>query len=384
MPLLNRPLLVTVGASLALAVAAGAFVLSTRGQAAPKNAPKTPLVSVTASRVIDIPIDLPAQGHVVPLNFVDIRPQLNGIVRSVDFKEGDDVKAGQLLFTLDDSDARAQLAKADAQSANVAAQLADARREQQRAQTLVAAKFVAPSTLDTATGKADALAAQLRAAGADAASARTQLGYLRIVAPIAGRAGAMSVHRGSLAQTGAAAPLVTISQFSPVGVEFSLPERDLQAVLAARYAGTVSVAIDGAIEDTGKLTFINNTIDPATATINLKASFPNQHGRLWPGGFTRVIVHAGISRAAVVLPPQAVQEGPGGRFVFTVGTDSKVTARPIDLLRVQNQLAVIGGLGAGQQVVLEGGKNLRSGMAVRVAAASASTAAPAAALAAAP
>jgi RND family efflux transporter MFP subunit len=373
MPLSKRPLLLAVGAALVLALAGGGYRLSARSQAAPKAAPKTPLVSVTASRLVDIPIDLPAQGHVVPLNFVDIRPQLNGIVRSVDFKEGDDVKAGQLLFTLDDSDARAQLAKADAQSANVAAQLADARREQQRAQTLVAAKFVAPSTLDTATGKAEALSAQLRAAGADAASARTQLGYLRIVSPIAGRAGAVSVHRGSLAQTGAAAPLVTIAQFSPVGVEFSLPERDLPAVLAARDAGAVSVAIDGSTDEMGKLTFINNAIDTATATINLKASFANPRARLWPGGFTRVIVHAGTSRGAVVLPPQAVQDGPAGRFVFTVGADAHVTARPVELLRVQDQLAVVRGLAAGEQVVLEGGKNLRSGMAVKIAPAVAST-----------
>lgn len=363
MPVLKRFLLLAANVSV---VAAAAFYCAP-GKAAPKAAPKTPLVSVIASRLVDIPIDLPAQGHVVPLNFVDIRPQLNGIVRSVDFKEGDDVKAGQLLFTLDDSDARAQLAQDDAQSANVAAQLAYARREQQRAQTLVAAKFVAPSSLDTATGKADALAAQLRAAGADAASARTQLGYLRITSPIAGRARAVSVHRGSLAQTSAAAPLVTISQFSPVGVEFSLPERDLQAVLAAREAGTVSVAIAGSADDVGKLTFINNAIDTATAIINLKASFANAHGRLWPGGFTRVIVHDSTSRAAVVLPPQAVQDGPAGRFVFTVGADAKVTARPVELLRVQNQLAVVQGLAAGEQVVLEGGKNLRSGMAVKIA-----------------
>lgn len=366
MPSLKRTLLIGLGGVLSLA-AAGAVIVATRGNAAPKSAPKAPLVSVIASRVVDIPIDLPAQGHVVPLNFVDIRPQATGIVRSVDFKEGEDVKAGQLLFTLDDSDARAQLAKADAQTAGVVAQLADARREQQRAQTLVAAKFVAPSTLDTATGKAEVLGAQLRAAGADAASARTQLSHLRIVAPISGRAGAITVHRGSLAQTSAVAPLVTISQFSPIGVEFSLPERDLAAVLAARDGGAVSVAIDGAADDPGTLTFINNAIDPATATISLKASFPNRRGRLWPGGFARLIVHAGISKAAVVLPPQAVQEGPAGRFVFVVGAGATVTSKPVELLRMQDELAVVGGLGAGEQVVLEGGKNLRTGMAVRIA-----------------
>jgi RND family efflux transporter MFP subunit len=160
---------------------------------------------------------------------------------------------------------------------------------------------------------------------------------------------------------------VTISQFSPIGVEFSLPERDLAAVRAARDGGTVSVAIDGAADDAGALTFINNAIDPATATISLKASFPNRRGHLWPGGFARLVVHAGISKAAVVLPPQAVQEGPAGRFVFVVGAGATVASKPVELLRMQDQLAVVGGLGGGEQVVLEGGKNLRTGMTVRIA-----------------
>ncbi|MDL2353893.1 MAG: efflux RND transporter periplasmic adaptor subunit [Pseudomonadota bacterium] len=361
----SRPVLIVV--SLAAAIAAVAAVVSVRGQAAPAAPKKAPLVSVVDTRIMDIPVDLPAQGHIVPLNFVELRPQMTGIVMAVNFHEGDDVKAGQLLFTLDDSDARAQLAKADAQGALIGAQLADARRELQRAQALVASRFVAVSAADSAASKVDALLAQVRAAAAEASSARTALSHARIVAPIAGRAGAVAVHPGSLAQSGAAAPLVTLSQFSPIGVEFSLPEHDLAAVLAARDAGTVSVSLDGADDAPGKLTFINNTINPDSATINLKASFANPRQRLWPGGFARLVLHAGVSRAAVVLPPQAVQEGPAGRFVFLLGADGKVAARPVRLLRVQNEMAVIDGLGGGERVVLEGGANLRGGMSVRLA-----------------
>ncbi|MDB5754273.1 MAG: family efflux transporter, subunit, partial [Massilia sp.] len=308
-----------------------------------------------------------AQGHVVPLNFVDIRPQVTGIVRTVNFHEGEDVKAGQLLFTLDDSDARAQLAKAEAQGALIGAQLADARRELQRTQALVASKFIAVSVADTASSKVDAFVAQARAAAAEASSARTLLGYVRIASPIDGKAGAVMVHPGSLAQTGGVVPLVTISQFSPVGVEFSLPEHDLAAVLAARDAGKVSVSLENSPDAEGKLTFINNTIDQGSATINLKASFPNARQTLWPGGFARVVVHAGVSHGAVVLPPQAVQEGPSGRFVFLLGADSKVTMKPVSLLRVQNEMAVISGLNGGERVVLEGGQNLRPGMSVQLA-----------------
>lgn len=344
-----------------------ATIVLPHGQVASGPAKKAPLVSVIDARSMDIPIDLTAQGHIVPLNFVDIRPQLSAIVLTVHFREGEDVKAGQLLFTLDDRDARAQLLKAEAQGALIAAQLADARRELQRAQALVASKFVALSAADAAAGKVDALLAQSRAAAADALGARTMLAHARILAPITGRAGAVALHPGSLAQTGATAPLVTIAQFSPVGVEFSLPEQNLPVLLAAREAGTVHISLDGGAEDDGRLVFINNTINRDSATINVKASFPNRRQTMWPGGFARIVVHAGVSRAAVVLPPQAVQEGPGGRFVFLMGADSNVAARPVTLLRVQDGRAVVAGLSGGEKVVLEGGQNLRTGMRVELA-----------------
>jgi RND family efflux transporter MFP subunit len=328
-----------------------------------------PLVSVTDTRAVDIPVDLAAQGHVVSLDFVDVRPQLTGTLLSVHFREGDAISRGQLLFTLDDSDARAALAKAQAQVGLAEAQLADARREHQRAQALAASKFIAPSAVDTAASKADALLAQVRAAQAEAAAARTTLSRTRIVAPIAGRAGAVVVHPGSLVQAGSAAPLVTIAQFSPVGVEFNLPEHDLPALLAARAAGPVAVSVQdtGGTGAEGTLAFINNTINRDSATIDLKASFPNPKQTLWPGGFVRVVVHAGTSAGAVVLPPQAVQDGPEGHFVYLVGADGKVASRPVRLLRIQDEMAVIAGVPGGLRVVLEGGQHLRPGMRVRIA-----------------
>ncbi len=353
-------------ASLVLAaLASTAFTLSGCSKPAPHETKAAPLVSVTQTHSRDIPIDLAAQGHVVALNFVDVRPQLNGTITSVRFHEGQDVRAGQLLFTLDDSDARAQLAKAEAQAAMAKAQLADARREYQRAQALVASKFVAVSAVETAASKVDALLAQVRAAEADASSARTTLAHTRIVSPIDGKAGAVSVHPGSLAQTGTGAPLVTIAQFSPVGVEFILPEQNMPALLAARATGPVHVSLDGTAQE-GELVFINNTVNPDSASISLKASFPNPRQSLWPGEFVRVVVHAGMSHGAVVLPPQAVQEGPAGRFVYIVGAGDKVAAKPVQLLRIQDGVAVIEGLGAGVRVVLEGGANLRPGMQVKI------------------
>jgi RND family efflux transporter MFP subunit len=375
---------IAAAAALALGAAIAAAALHTtpseKGAAAPARAP---LVSVTETRVVDIPVDLAAQGHVVPLDFVDVRPQLTGALLSVHFREGDAVTRGQLLFTLDDSDARAALAKAEAQVGLIEAQLADARREHQRAQALVASKFIALSAVDTAASKVDALLAQVRAAQAEAAAARTALSRTRIAAPIAGRAGAVAVHPGSLVQAGGSAPLVTISQFSPIGVEFNLPEHDLPMLLAARAAGPVAVAVQdaGGAGADGTLAFINNTINQDSATINLKASFPNPQQTLWPGGFARVVVHAGTSRGAVVLPPQAVQDGPEGRFVYLVGADGKVASRQVTLLRIQDEIAVVAGIDGGRRVVLEGGQNLRPGMQVRIAKAAAPAVAAVAAVA---
>lgn len=366
----------------AAAVAAGALAWAAwpAGRQAPQATKPPPLVTIATSRAMDVPIELSAQGHLVALNLVEIRPQVTGVIRSVHFREGEQVRAGQLLFTLDDSETLATLRRSEALAAQIKAQLADARRELLRSKELVASRFIAPSAVDTAASKADALQAQLDAAGADVDSARVALSHTRISAPIAARTGALAVHPGSLAQTGAATPLVSLAQFDPIGVEFSLPENDLQAILAARgaHGAPVPVSIDDAAGKpvAGTLSFINNTVDSSTGTIALKAEFANAAQALWPGAFMRVTVHAGRDPGAVVLPPQALFEGPNGRYVYLLGAGDKAEIRPVTLLRIQDALAVVGGLAAGQRVVLEGGQNLKPGMAVRIAAPALAKAAP--------
>ncbi len=365
----------TVAAGLALALG---FSQSPKSDA---SAAKKPLlVSTTLSQTQDLPIEFSAHGHLVSMNQVDVRAQLTGIILGVHFKEGDDIRAGQLLFTLDAGDATAQLQRAQALAAQVNAQLADARRDFSRATEMAKANFIAPSALDTAASKVDALQAQLQAAQADIGVARVALAHTRILAPISAKAGALSVHAGSLAQSGAAAPLVTLAQLDPIGVEFSLPEQDLGPLLAARAQAPVVVTMSGAAGQLieGQLSFINHTVNIDTGSINLKAVFANRQQLLWPGAFAPVTVRAGWSRGAVVLPPQALLEGPNGRFVYRVGADSKVSAMPVTLLRLQQEMAVIAGLPSGERVVLEGGNKLRSGMSVQVATAPPAAAASAA------
>jgi RND family efflux transporter MFP subunit len=355
---------VGIGASTVVAINA-----SFGGPAKSAKSTKIPLVSVVTASMTDMPIEYTAQGHLVALNQVDVRPQVTGTILKVYFKEGDDVHAGQALFSLDATDATAQLNKYIAQAAQINAQLADAQRDYTRSRELVKSDFIAPSAVDTAASKVDALQAQLTAARADIDSARVALSHTRITAPVSAKAGAVTVHPGSLAQLSATAPLVTLVQFDPIGVEFTLPEQNLKSILTARMTAPVmvSVAAPNGKNIDGQLSFINNTVNADTATISLKASIPNPHADLWPGSFARVIVHAGIDKNVVVLPPQALLEGPSGRFVYTVGADSKVAQKKVTLLRIQQEKAVVEGIASGERVVLEGGQNLRPGVQVQVA-----------------
>lgn len=368
---MKKSVRIALGAAVLALILAGTLG---RQMFAPDGAAKSaarksaPLVGVTTSQTLDLPVRFAAQGHIVPLNQVDVRPQVTGVIRSVHFREGDEVQAGQLLFELDASDVVAQLRRAEAQAAQIRAQLDDATRDLNRTLQLVKSGFMSAAVVDTARSKADSLQAQLKAAHADVESSRVRVGYTRIVAPIAGKAGALAVHPGSLAQVGDAAPLVNLVQFDPIAVEFTLPERDLAAVRAAQDATATKVGLDlgDGGTHTGELSFIDNRVNAATGTIGLKASFANADRRLWPGAYVRVALDAGTSKGAVVLPPQAVLEGPDGHFVFQIGADDHVTARPVTLLRIQDRHAVVGGLGSGETVVVEGARNLRSGMTVTV------------------
>lgn len=366
-PLLLAALLLAAGASLAYALRAKP---STTAVAKPP-----PLVSVTVARQQDLPLELTAQGHLVALTQVEVRPQMTAVIIGIHFKEGDDVAAGQLLFTLDDTDARAQLQRSEAQAAQIRAQLADAKRDYGRSSELVKSNFITPSAVDTAASKVEALQAQLKAAQADIDSAHVVLTHTRIMAPVAARTGAVAVHPGSLAQTSATAPLVTLVQFAPIGVEFNLPEQYLAAILAARAHGPLRVQLDSpdGTPVNGELSFINNVVNTDSGTISLKATFPNPRRNLWPGAYARVTVLAGSDRNAVTLPPQAVLEGPDGRFVYLASAENKAVRQAVSLLRVQDGKAVVSGLAGGSRVVLEGGANLRAGDAIRIdAAASAS------------
>lgn len=338
-------------------------------EAAKSSAKPVPLVSVVQAEARDLPVKLSAHGHVVPLNQVDVRPQVGGTVRGIHFREGDDVKAGQLLFTIDASDVTAQLERAQASAAQIEAQVDDAERDLARIRQLAKLHYYSTSAVDTSASKLESLKAQYKAVQAEVASSRLQVERTHIAAPMAGLTGALTVHPGSLAQTTAAVPLVTVVQIDPIGVEFSLPESQLARLLDARAAGAVRIELqtpDGNRQP-GALVFVNNTVNTDTGTITLKASFPNAARSLWPGAYVDLAIDAGVSHGAIVLPPQALLEGPQGRFVYVLDADNKAQVRQVTLLRLQDQMAVADGLNGGERVVAEGQAGLKPGAAVRVA-----------------
>ncbi|MDE1188017.1 MAG: efflux RND transporter periplasmic adaptor subunit [Pantoea sp.] len=354
-----------------LVIGCGSWYFWPRQQAdaAMKPAHSAPLVSMVTAMVKPLPITLTTQGHIIALNQVDIQAQITGTVKTVAFHEGDFVKAGQLLFTLDNASQSAAYDRAVAALGESKALLVKAQNDLQRGRALKAKNYISMSDWDTLQSNVQQYQAQYKAAQQDVQTADVTLGYTRIVAPVNGKTGALNVHPGSLVQPGSTLPLVSLMQFDPIGVSFTLPEKDLKPVLTAQAKGPVTVWVENAsgTPTAGKLDFIDNSVSTASGTITLKAQFSNSNTLLWPGLFQNVKVDAGVTPDAVVLPPQAVQNGPDGHFVYVVDKHNQAAVKPVTLLRIQQSLAVVTGISQGTKVVNEGANNLRPGITVQIA-----------------
>jgi RND family efflux transporter MFP subunit len=307
-----------------------------------------------------IPITLRANGYVVAFNIVEVRPQTQNIVRAVHVREGQDVKAGQLLFTLDQRSDLSNVERSQAQVASDRAELVEAEAAYKRNQDLFAKKFVSQAVVDTSRARVEALRGTLQANQAAVKSSAVALSNNKITASISGRLGAISVHPGSLAQPGGA-PMVTISQIDPIAVSFSVPERELGHIMNSYSGGGAPVVAElaGGQEMKGKLFFIDNTADAQSGTIRLKAQFSNADRKLWPGTFVNVRMVARTLPDAVVIPAQAVVTGPDERFVYLVQADNSVKKQKIEVLTVEDGQAAVAGVAAGARIVVEGAQNLR-------------------------
>ncbi len=321
-------------------------------------------VTTTIVKKQDLPVSVVATGTVVALQSVEIRSQISATVKAIHFKEGTAVKQGDLLFTMDNRTEEASQKRAEAQVLKSRADYANAERNLKRQRELYDQKFISAAGLDTAINQFELLKGQLAVDEASAEVARVARSLTEIRAPFSGRTGAINVRVGSLVQPAATSPaLVVISQIDPIAVSFSIPERERSFVQTALAAGDVNVTaeIPGATPQklSGKLSFVESTVDTASGTIPMKAVFSNKQLALWPGMFVNVTVPTRTVANASVVPAQAVQAGPDRKYVYVVSSENKASIQPIDVVQIQDGFAAITGVAPGTRIVLEGAQNVR-------------------------
>lgn len=324
------------------------------------------VVSAAATQA-DVSVRLTANGTVSALQTVDVRPQISATVKIVHILEGQYVRKGDRLFSLDARTEDANLSKAEAQLLKDRADLKNAERNLERERGLLSQEYISQVEFDTAQNLVDGLRGQLAVDSASVAASRIARSFNEITAPISGRTGTISAYPGSLVQPNGNA-LVSITQLDPINVSFTLPERELTGLQQALAKGKVSVnaKLDSTnqIEMKGHLVFIDNTVDTSSGTIRLKAEFPNTGHRLWPGMYVTVALAPHILEGVLTVPAQAVQTGPEMRFLYVIGEDNKVASQPVNVHMIQDGFAVVEGIKAGVRVVVEGAQNLRPGSVV--------------------
>lgn len=335
-----------------------------------KKGPAEQHVGVVGVNVRDVPVVVEVNGAVVSLKAVDVRAQTSNLVRTIHVKEGQFVRQGELLFSLDDRADRANLEKARAQLARDRSLAADLDRQHRRAEDLKAQNFLSQSAVDTTSTQREAQLALVRSDEAAVAAAQVALDYDTIRAPQAGRLGAINVFPGSLVQPGGT-PLVTVTQLDPIAVQFNVPESSLQALQQVLRdepgKANVRVRIPATGQDlTGRLYFSDNTVDTATGTIKTKAVFANPDNVLWPGQFVPVRIELNTLKGALTIPAAAVITGLSGKFVYALAADGTVQPKPIKVRHTFGDSMVVEGVSAQDRIVLDGKQNLRPGVKVRV------------------
>ncbi|QYM79495.1 efflux RND transporter periplasmic adaptor subunit [Horticoccus luteus] len=362
-----RMQLAAVGLALVAGWSAGCD-RSAEGKGKADEAPPVPVQTAVAVQR-DVPRTVDSIGAVQALRTVAIKSQVDGIIAQIHFREGDEVKAGDLLVTLDRRPfenslriARASLANAQAEAEKATADLNRYKRLQEQ-QAISQEQFAELST------KAATTEAQLQGAQAGVANAELQLGYTEIRAPIAGRTGQLILHEGALVKANDVnQSIVTVNQLTPMGVAYAVPEDALPEIRAALAQHRVHVTVADRAESTtpieGKLEFVDNAVDATTGTITLKATFPNEDHSLWPGQFVHVTTETGVDRGAVVVPTAAVENGQSGSQVFVVDAAHKVALRPVKIERTTGDFALVTGVQAGETVVTDGQLRLVPGVRV--------------------
>jgi multidrug efflux system membrane fusion protein len=384
----------------ALPLAALVAVAGCSKKEPPPHQPQVPVTVAVVARGA-APYTLTANGTVEPRQTARVTAQVSGIVTSVEFREGDEVRKGQVLFRIDPRPYAAALAQAQAALARDQAQAAGARRDAERYQELAKQDYVTKSQAEGQTTNAAALSATVAADRAAIDKARFDLENTVVRAPISGRTGSLLVRQGNVVQASATQPLVVINQITPILVRFTVPASvfpDVQrfnrrgALPVQVTSGGVTIAATGGGEggptgsgasgnsatgsaasaiatDTarGALTFVDNAVDTTTGTVVLKAEFPNGDGQLWPGEFVNVRLLLDVQQNQLLVPARAVQTGQQGTYVYVVKPDLTAATRPVTLGRTMGDVVVVqNGLAQGERVVVDGQSRLGAGGKVRI------------------
>jgi multidrug efflux system membrane fusion protein len=347
-------------------------VVAAAACAGKRPAPPPEAVPVRVGQVVQkaVPLQIRNVGTIQPYVAVSVMAQVSGEITHVHFREGQDLRKGELLFSIDSRPYEAALAQAEAALARDRAQMENAQTDVQRYEDLVKKDYVTQQQYDSVKANAAATAATVRMNQASVERARLDLAYCSIRAPMDGRSGSIMVQAGNVVRPNDAV-LVTINQIVPIYLTFAVPERELAEIRRRQGAGSLAVEAEepatGRVLARGALTFLDNTVDRATGTILLKATFPNTDRVLWPGEFVNAVLTLSTEQNAIVAPTGAVQSGQQGTYAFVVKADGTVESRPVTVERnAADGVVIAKGLAAGETVVTDGQLRLSPGAKVEV------------------
>lgn len=368
---IERRLVLALGLGVTL-TALSAAGCSKKDASAGAPPPETAPVTVASVVRHDIPVEVRAIGHVEPFTTVNVKARVGGQVTRVGFREGQNVRKGDLLFQIDARPYEAALAQARAQLERDRALARNAEEDVKRYTALVQKDYVTREQYDAARANAAAAVASARADEANVQNAQLQLSYCTVTAPVTSRTGSVLVHPGNMVSGNDATPLVVLNQIQPVYVTFSVPESSLEQIRERLRPGEKLKAVaspsgNPSRTQSGELSFVDNAVDASTGTILLKATFPNGDEELWPGEYVDVVLTLATESQAITVPTQALQTGQAGQYVWVVRKDLTVESRPVTVSRTQGPLAVVArGLEPGEQVVTDGQLRLAPGARVEI------------------
>jgi membrane fusion protein, multidrug efflux system len=362
--------LLGLGVTLAIcALLAGCSSHQTTKSAKAGGPPPAVPVGVSTIKQGDFDVYLTGLGNVQASNTVSLKTRIDGQIMQVNFREGQDVKAGQLLILIDPRPYEVALAQAQATLQKDEAQLTNAKAQYERNKVLYEQGVIAKQDLDTLRASFGTFEGTIASDKAAIESAKLNLTYCRIVSPINGRVGLRQVDAGNYVTAAGNTPMLTITQLHPIAVVFTLPEDQLQAVAKQMKAGALEV--DAYSRDdqtklaTGRLETINNQIDQTTGTVQLKAMFDNPDNTLWPNQFVNAHLLLQKLKNAITAPASALQRGPDGNFVYAIDAQNQAQMKPVQVQLTQaTTIVVASGLQAGDRVVTDGQEKLQAGMKV--------------------